>query len=161
MPFELAQVNVARLLAPLGSPTLAPFVAALDEVNAIADASPGFRWRLQEADGNATSVRAFGWDTGDSHGVIVNMSVWDSLESLREYVFTGAHVEVMRRRREWFVRHAEATTALWWVPAGHRPTTEEAEERVRQLRRHGAGARAFTFREPHAAPQQPRRLSRA
>jgi hypothetical protein len=149
---HLAQVNVSRLLAPLDSPLLADFMAALDEVNAEADRSPGFVWRLQTEDGNATAVRAFGWDVGDSHGVIVNLTVWRDVEALAGYVFGGRHLEVMRRRRTWFERAVEATTALWWVPAGSLPTTDDAEERVRLLRAHGPTPAAFTFRHPFPSP---------
>lgn len=152
MDFDLAQVNVSRLLAPLDSPLLADFVAALDEVNAAGERAPGFRWRLQTEDGNATAVQAFGWDVGDSHGVIVNLTTWASVESLASFVFSGEHVAVMRRRRTWFEKAAEATTALWWVPLGHRPSTDEAEDRVRHLRRHGPTPTAFTFREPFPPP---------
>jgi Domain of unknown function (DUF3291) len=150
--FELAQVNVSRLLAPLDSPLLADFVAALDEVNAAGDRAAGFVWRLQTEDGNATAIRAFEWDAGDSHGVIVNLTVWTSVEALAAFAFSGRHVEIMRRRRTWFARPAEATTALWWVPAGHRPSTAEAEDAVRHLRAHGPTPRAFTFRTPFPAP---------
>ena len=152
MGYELAQVNISRLLAPLDSPQLAEFVAALDDVNAAGDRAPGFVWRLQTEDGNATSVRAFEWDTHNSHGVIVNLTVWTSVEALADFVFSGGHVEIMRRRREWFAKVAEATTALWWVPSGHRPSTGEAEDAVRHLRRHGPTATAFTFRRPFPAP---------
>jgi hypothetical protein len=153
--YDLAQVNVARLLAPLDSPQLAAFVALLDEVNAVGEAAAGFRWRLQTEDGNATAVQAFGWDAAGSHGVIVNLTTWDSVESLAAFVFSGEHVAVMRRRREWFARSAEAMTALWWVPRGHRPSTEESEQRVQHLRRHGATPAAFTFRSPFPPPGAP------
>lgn len=152
MSFELAQVNVSRLLAPLDSPRLAAFVAALGEVNASGDAAPGFRWRLQTEDGDATAVRAFGWDVADSYGVIVNLTVWSSVEALADWVFAGPHVEIMRRRREWFAKSAEATTALWWVPAEHRPSTDEAEDRVLHVRRHGPTPHAFTFQRPFPSP---------
>jgi hypothetical protein len=155
MEHHLAQVNVSRLLAPLDSPLLADFMAALDEVNAEADRSPGFVWRLQTEDGNATAVQAFGWDAGDSHGVIVNLTVWRDVEALADYVFSGRHVQIMRRRREWFQRAAEATTALWWVPAGSLPTTDDAEDRVRLLRAHGPTPAAFTFRQPFPPPGAP------
>lgn len=155
MTFELAQVNISRLLAPLDSPQLAEFMAALDEVNASGEAAPGFRWRLQTEDGNATAVQAFGWDVADSYGVIVNLTVWSSVDALANWAFSGSHLAIMRRRREWFARAAEATTALWWVPAGHRPSTDEAEERVRHLRRHGPTASAFTFRRPFPSPAGP------
>ncbi|WP_045878672.1 DUF3291 domain-containing protein [Pseudofrankia sp. DC12] len=153
--WELAQVNIARLLEPLESPRLAGFVAALDPVNALADAAPGFRWRLQDDSGDATTIQAFGWDAGASAGVIVNLTVWASVEALAAFAFSGHHREVMRRRREWFEPMAEAYLALWWVPAGHRPTTAEAEERVQHLRAHGPTPRAFTLREQFPPPGRP------
>jgi hypothetical protein len=152
VPFQLAQVNVARLRAPLDSVELAAFVAALDPVNASADAAAGFVWRLQTEDGNATAVRAFEWDTAGSAGVIVNLSVWDSVETLAAWVFGGMHRDVLRRRREWFHRVDEATFALWWVPHGHRPSTDEAERGVRLLRDRGPTPAAFTFRHFYSPP---------
>lgn len=95
---------------------------------------------------------AFGWDVAGSHGVIVNRTTWTSPRALVDFVFSPEHLAVMRRRRTWFHRAAEATTALWWVPAGHRPTTDEAEERVRHLRAHGPSANAFTLTQPFTAP---------
>lgn len=147
MAYELAQVNIGRLAAPLTSPQLKDFVDALDPVNALADAAPGFVWRMQTEDGNATSVRAFEWDAGASAGIIVNMSTWTSVEALAEFTYSGLHREVLTRRRQWFERMREAFTALWWVPEGHRPTTAEAENRIRHLREHGPTPYAFTFRE--------------
>jgi hypothetical protein len=132
---------------PPGGPVLAEFMAALDPVNAVADSSPGFVWRLQTEDGNATAIRAFDEDT------MVNMSVWESLEALRAFVYSNrAHLDIMRRRREWFENHAEAFQVLWWVPAGHVPTVAEAEERLRVLRDHGPSAEAFTFRRHFPPP---------
>lgn len=153
---HLAQVNIARLRAPLDSDELAAFVAALDPVNASADHAPGFVWRLQTEDGNATAVRAFEWDAAGSAGVIVNMSVWESVELLADWVYRSMHREVLRRRREWFHRVEEATVALWWVPVGHRPTTDEAEDRVRHLREAGPSSVAFNFREVFSPPDDGR-----
>jgi Domain of unknown function (DUF3291) len=152
MTFQLAQVNIARLAAPLDDPQLADFVAALDPVNAVADQAPGFVWRLQTEDGNATAIQAFTWDAAGSAGVIVNLSVWSDVEHLAAFVFGEMHRQVLRRRREWFHRMREAHTACWWVPAGHRPATGEAEERVRYLRSHGPTPRAFTLRVSYPAP---------
>jgi heme-degrading monooxygenase HmoA len=146
MSYHLAQVNVGRLRAPLDSPVLADFVAALDPVNAAADGAPGFIWRLQTEDGNATSVRAFEWDAGSSAGVIVNLSVWDSVEALAAFVYSRPHRSVLRRRREWFEQMAEAYTALWWIRHGTTPTVSQAEEKVRHLRAHGPTPEAFTPR---------------
>jgi heme-degrading monooxygenase HmoA len=148
--FELAQLNIARLKAPIESPLLADFVANLDRINAIAEASDGFKWRLMTDDGNATSLRPFGDD------VIVNMSVWRDLEALRNYVQHSAHVEIMKRRREWFARASEAYAVLWWVAAGHRPTVSEAAGRLENLRRYGSSPAAFTFGKAFPAPDAAR-----
>jgi hypothetical protein len=144
MRFELAQVNIARLTAPLDSPQLSEFVAALDPVNAVADRSLGFVWRLQTEDGNATGIHAFDWDADGSAGVIVNMSVWTDVEHLAAFVYGETHRQVLRRRRDWFEPMRVAVTACWWVPVGQRPTTGDAEERVRHLRTHGPTPYAFT-----------------
>jgi hypothetical protein len=152
MPHELAQVNVARLAAPLDSPQLAEFVAALDPVNAAADRAPGFVWRLQTEEGNATAIEAFAWDVAESYGLIVNMSVWTDVEHLAAFVYGELHRAVLRRRREWFEQMAEAYTTCWWVPAGHRPTTDDAEDRVRHLRLYGVTPYAFTLREHFGPP---------
>src|SRR5215467_8116768 len=126
MEFALAQVNIGRMRAPLDTPQLAGFMAALDPVNAVADAAPGFIWRLQTEEGNATAVRAFEWDEAGSAGVIMNMSVWESVEALAAFVYSEQHRQVLRRRREWFERMEEAYLALWWIPRGHIPATGEA-----------------------------------
>ena len=147
---HLAQVNIALPVEPLTSPRLAGFVNALDEINALADAAPGFVWRLQTEDGDATAVRAF-----DDDRLIVNMSVWASLEVLADYVYRSGHVEIMRRRREWFAPMREAYQALWWLPAGQLPTVADAERRVAHLRAHGPSEYAFTFRSPFPAPNVP------
>ncbi len=154
MTYQLAQVNVARLAAPLDDPVLADFVAALDPVNAAADRAAGFVWRLQTEDGNATAIHAFAWDGAGSAGVIVNMSVWADVEHLASFVYGEMHRQVLRRRREWFHRMHEAHAACWWVPAGHRPSTDEAEERVRHLRSHGPTPYAFTVQASFPAPAE-------
>jgi hypothetical protein len=146
MDFVLAQVNVARLLAPLDSPALAGFVAALEPVNALADAAPGFVWRLQTGDGNATGIRAFEWDQAGHAGVLVNMSVWESAEALAGFVYSPGHRQVLRRRREWFDRMDEPYTALWWLPRGQLPTVADAESRIRTLRACGPTPEAFTLK---------------
>lgn len=153
MGYALAQVNIGRLLAPLDSSQLADFVAALDPVNAIADAAPGFLWRLQTEDGNATALRAFEEDAeGADGGILINMSVWESVEALGGYVYGDAHLAVLRRRREWFQRMRDAYATLWWVPRGHVPTIPEAEDRVRHLRLHGPTPQAFTLRTHFPPP---------
>jgi heme-degrading monooxygenase HmoA len=144
---HLAQVNLATLRAPLDTPALAEFVAQLEPINALADGSPGFLWRLQTEDGDATAIRAF-----DDQRVMVNLSVWESIESLRDFVYASRHLDVMRRRREWFHRMADAYLALWWVPAGTIPTVAQARDRLELLARRGPSADAFTFRAPFPEP---------
>jgi len=146
-PHELAQVNIMRLRAPLDSPELAAFVAALDPVNGLADQAPGFVWRLETEEGNSTALRIFGDDT-----LLVNMSIWRSLEAMTDYVYRTAHAAIMRRRREFALPIVEAHVALWWVPEGHRPTIAEAEERLAHLRAHGPTSFAFGIKSPFAAP---------
>jgi hypothetical protein len=142
--YELAQLNIALMKEPLESPGMADFVANLDRINALAESSPGFVWRLKTDDGNATALRPLGEDT------LVNLSVWKDVESLNKYVYQSAHVEIMRRRKEWFERMREAYVVLWWVPKGHRPTESEAIARLDLLRANGPTQDAFTFR--HAFP---------
>ena len=147
MDFHLAQLNIGRMVAPLDDARMAGFVGGLLEINALADAAPGFVWRLVDENGNdATGLRPFGVDD-----VIVNMSTWESLETLREYVFRTAHLEYLRRRREWFRPFGDVYTVLWWVPAGHRPTVQEASDRLTHLREHGATPEAFTLRDAFPA----------
>lgn len=144
--WQLAQLNLARMRAPLDAPELADFVAALPEINALADGAPGFVWRLQTEAGDATAVDAFGPD------MLVNLSVWADLAALQDFVFRTDHAEYMRRRREWFERMAEASLVLWWVPAGHRPDVGEARAALEALRRDGPSPAAFDFRVTFPAP---------
>ncbi|WP_371482478.1 DUF3291 domain-containing protein [Kitasatospora sp. NBC_00315] len=144
---QLAQVNIARMLQPLDSPLLADFVAALAPLNAVADAADGFVWRLQSEDGDATAIRVF-----EDDWLLVNMSVWRDPAALDAYVYDTGHRAMLKRRREWFEKPAEAMTALWWVPAGHRPDAVEAEERLTVLRANGPTAEVFTLRQTYPAP---------
>ena len=140
--FQLAQINVGRLRAPVDSPLVAEFMEALDPINAVAEATAGFVWRFQTEEGNATAVRPY-----DDDRILVNMSVWVSADHLAEFVYRSAHAEYLRRRREWFERMTETNAALWWVPAGHIPTIEEGIERLEHLRANGPSPHAFTFRD--------------
>lgn len=144
--YQLAQLNVAELKAPLDSPELKDFVDNLDRINALAEASAGFVWRLKGEGNDATSLRPLG------ENVIVNMSVWRDVSALRDYVYESAHVEIMRRRREWFARMANAYMCLWWVPEGHLPTPAEAVTRLQRLRERGPTPESFTFAEAYPAP---------
>lgn len=138
---ELAQANIARLKFPLDSPELKYFVDSLDPVNAVADAADGFVWRLQDESGDATDIPVLGDDW-----LIINMSVWRDKDALTAFMYQGQHRELLARRREWFERVSEAMAVLWWVPAGHRPTVAEAEERLLHLRANGPTEYAFTLR---------------
>jgi hypothetical protein len=145
--YQLAQINIGRLRAPVDSPPIAEFAAALDPINALAEASPGFVWRLQTEEGNATAIRPY-----DDDLVIINLSVWSSVAALTDFVLHSHHASYLRRRREWFERMAEAYIALWWVPAGHEPTVEEGVARLAHLRAHGPTAHAFSLRHPIPPP---------
>lgn len=149
MAWELAQLNVATLVAPLDSPELADFVANLDRINALAERSPGFVWRLQSDDGDATGIEhGFGGD------VIVNASVWESVEDLHNYVYKTAHAQIMSRRKEWFSRMTDAYTVLWWVPEGHRPDSAELQMKLNLLKKEGPGSTAFTFKKSFPKPSE-------
>ncbi|TXH68244.1 MAG: DUF3291 domain-containing protein [Thiothrix sp.] len=145
MNYHLAQLNIAQLLAPLESPQLKDFVDNLDRINALAEQSEGFVWRLQTPAGDATALRPFGDD------VIVNLSVWESVEALHQFVYRSAHTPIMSRRREWFAR-MQTYMVLWWVPAGHEPSVEEAQQRLELLQAQGPSAEAFTFKQVFGQP---------
>ena len=144
---ELAQLNIGVIRAPMDSPVMAEFANNLDRINALAEASPGFVWRLQTEDGNATAIRPF-----EDENLLVNMSVWRDVESLKAYVYGSAHVQFMRRRREWFEFMKEAYLVLWWVPRGHRPAIAEAIAKLELLKAQGPGPEAFTFAQPFPPP---------
>ena len=130
-------------LAPVGSPEVAEFVSALEAVNLLAESSPGFIWRLAGEDQtNATDLRLPGVEDSE---IMVNMSVWTDLESLRHYVYRSGHAMYLRRKREWFAGMHDAHLVLWWIPEGHIPTLEEAAERLELLRERGPSSEAFTM----------------
>lgn len=141
MPYHLAQLNIGRVRAPLDQPIMAGFVNRLDEINALADASPGFAWRLQTTEGNATYLRPYADDR-----IIVNMSVWESVAALRAFVYKSAHSQLLRHRDDWFEKFSGAYLALWWVPVGHLPGIDEAKKRLAHLERHGPSQFVFTFK---------------
>ena len=138
---HLAQVNIGRMKGPLESAVMAGFAARLDEINALADQSPGFVWRLQAGEGNATYLRPY-----DDDRILFNLSVWQGIEHLREYVYRSVHVELLRNRHEWFTKFDAAHLALWWVPADHRPSVDEAKKRLAYLEQHGPTSFAFNFK---------------
>jgi hypothetical protein len=151
MTWHLAQLNIGRLQAPVEDPATAEFMANLDPINALAEASAGYVWRLQTEEGNATAIRAF-------HGddlMILNMSVWGSVEALADYVYRSDHTPFLQRRREWFERLSEVYLVLWWIPAGTLPTIDEALARLDRLRASGPTPEAFTFRHSFPHPGGP------
>jgi GNAT superfamily N-acetyltransferase len=142
--YHVAQINISTLLAPIDDPSIADFAGNLDHINAIGDASPGFVWRLQTDDGNATSIQSY-----PDPLVIVNMTVWTSIEALKEFAYRTEHADFLARRREWFAAGSSAV-ALWWIRAGDLPTLDDAKRRVEFLRRHGPSPYAFRFARPPA-----------
>ncbi len=148
--YELAQLNIGIIRGPMDSPVMAEFAAALARINALADAAPGFVWRLQTDAGDATAIRPF-----ENENLLMNMSVWQDLEPLRQFVYRSAHAGFLRRRREWFERMSEVYLVLWWVPRGHRPGIAEAIARLEALRARGPSPCAFTFRETFPPPDAP------
>ena len=148
MSYQLAQINIATTRYPLGGPEMKEFVDALGAINALAESSPGFIWRLTGEGDNATEYRPY-----DDDQIIVNMSVWTDLEALKNYVYNSAHTDYLRQRKEWFAIMREAYTALWWIELGHTPSIEEAQAKLEFLRVHGSTPNAFAFREPFPAPE--------
>lgn len=147
--YHLAQINIARMLAPIDDQIMAEFVVQLAPVNALADSSPGFIWRLQSENGDATSIQVY-----DDDLIIVNLTVWESVEVLKEFVFKGAHHGVLRDRKRWFEKFDGPYTVLWWVPAGHLPSPEEGKERLDYFRVHGETDFAFSFRNVFPKPSE-------
>jgi hypothetical protein len=143
--FHLAQINIGRVRGPIDGPVMAGFVNRLVEINELAERSPGFVWRLQTDEGDATYFRPY-----EDDRILINMSVWESVESLREYVYRTAHAELLRQRQEWFEQFSASYLALWWVPAGHLPGIDEAKERLAHLDEHGPTSFAFTFKKVFA-----------
>ncbi len=148
--FHLAQVNIGRIRGPLDGPVMAGFMKRLDAINALADRSPGFVWRLKTNEGNATYFRPYEHD----HQILLNMSLWESVESLKKYVYRTVHAELLRQRQEWFEKFAGVHMALWWVPAGHLPGIDEAKKRLAHLEKHGPTQYAFTFTSGFPADEE-------
>jgi len=148
--FHLAQVNLGKIRGPLDGPVMARFIERLAEINALADRRPGFVWRLKTEEGNATYFRPYEHDDR----VLLNMSVWESVDTLKTYVYRTAHAELLRQRQQWFEKFERVYLALWWVPAGHRPGIDEARKRLAHLEQHGATQYAFTFQNIFSPDEQ-------
>ncbi len=147
IPYHLAQLDIAHMRELLDHPVMADFVAALDHINAIADNSPGFVWRLQSEEGNATGNRPY-----EDERTLINMSVWESVESLHNYVYRSQHAKFIANRKKWFEIPTSPIQVLWWIPAGHVPTAEEAKARLDLLIKKGPTAEAFTFKHMFSRP---------
>lgn len=148
---KLAQLNIALAKCPLDAPEIKEFVDNLELVNGIAESSEGFVWRLKDESGDATNIQAF-----DDPNMIVNMSVWDSVDSLKNFMFRTHHRDFMRRKGDWFHRLPEDTYVLWWIEADHIPTLEEAIERLEHLREIGDTPYAFTFKTNFTESEAPK-----
>ena len=148
MSWELAQLNVAKAKYENDDPRFAGFMDHLDRINTLGDESPGAVWRYADESGAAVDTHAFA-----DPRILLNLTVWKDVESLWNYAYKSEHVEFLRRRTEWFEVEAEATTVMWWVPKGHRPTPDEAIERLEHLREHGSTPHAFSFRDAHEPPR--------
>jgi len=153
-PFNLAQANIARGHAALDDPIMSGFVEQLEYINSVAERAPGFVWRFQTEEGDATAVRVFGDPL-----LIFNMSVWESIESLYAYAFESDHRRPMKDRKSWFEKMDRPHSVMWWIPAGATPTPEEAERRLNQLATEGPSPNAFTFAKPFDQQGAPIRRS--
>jgi hypothetical protein len=142
--YNLAQVNIARMLAPIDGPVMADFVANLDIINQLAENSEGFVWRLN--DENTTSVQIF-----DNEFILVNMSVWSSKKVLFDFTYSSSHVDILKRKQEWFSKMRDMHMALWYIPEGYEPNRQEAKERLKYLNINGESPYAFTFKSDFSA----------
>jgi hypothetical protein len=140
--YHLAQINIAQMIAPMDSPIMADFKNNLERINGLGEQSPGFVWRLKDDSGDATSIRVF-----DNDAMIINMTVWESIDALYEFAYKSDHTEFFRRRREWFDKLDIPVVVLWWIEAGHIPTVDEAKAKLDYIREHGATPLAFTFKQ--------------
>lgn len=147
MTYYLAQINIARLLAPIDSPQLEEFVSNLDRINGLGESSKGFVWRLKDESNNSTSFNPFNDDK-----IIVNLSVWESAEDLKNFAFRSEHIDFYLKRANWFERMTEAHMALWWVKKGQFPTAEEGRDRLLHLRQEGETEYAFSFKNMFEKP---------
>ena len=140
--WHLAQINIGRLRHPVDDLRVAEFMDNLDPINELAEQSPGFVWRLKDDSGNATAIRAF-----DDETILPNLTVWESVEALKDYVFKSDHTSFLRRRGDWFLPMNDLPVlTMWWIRAGHTPTLSEAKDRIDHLAKNGPTNYAFTFR---------------
>ena len=145
--YQLAQINIGRLVAPVGDPRIADFMAQLNTINSLAERSPGFVWRLQSDAGNAMDI-----PYNEDPLMVVNLSVWQSIEALRDFTYRSGHVSPLRDRAKWFQKLDAPHYCLWWIPSGHIPALAEGRDRLEHYARRGPAAYAFWFGEPFPAP---------
>ena len=139
--YNLAQVNIAKMLAPINDPIMQDFVNNLDRINVTADQAKGFVWRLQSEKDNATAIKVF-----EDESLVINMSVWADMDSLFNYIYKSGHIEVFKRKKEWFTKLQMMHMVFWFVQADHTPTPKEAKERLEHINTHGETPYAFTFK---------------
>lgn len=145
--YHLAQINMGGGLAPIDDPVMAEFVANLPAINGLADQSPGFVWRLQSDSGDATSIKVY-----DDDMIIVNLTIWETPDALRAFVYKSDHYGFLRDRKRWFGKFEGPYYAMWWVPAGYIPSIDEGKERLEHLRMHGESEYAFSFKKEFPTP---------
>lgn len=146
--YQLAEINIARMKGVnINDPLMKEFVDNLDKVNALAESSPGFIWRFKDESNNATSFNPY-----NDEQVIINISVWDSIEHLENYMYKTLHSEFLKRRREWFHRFGKVYTAMWWIPCGQFPTVQEAVNNLEYLQKNGATEKVFDFKTKFICP---------
>jgi hypothetical protein len=146
--YHLAQVNIAYGIETLDHPTMSGFVSELDRINVLAEKSDGFIWRLQSDEGDATAFKIF-----EDEKIIINMSVWESVEALRSYVYSSDHLDILKQKKQWFEKPKSAHLALWWIPVGNVPTIEDAKARLSEIQRVGSSETAFNFVKPYPMPE--------
>ena len=146
--YHLAQLNIAQARAPLDDEIMADFVARIEEINNLAEQSEGFVWRFDPDPSDDTNVRVF-----NNSALVVNLSVWEDIESLKHFVYRTAHVELIQDRDAWFNKFQSAHQVLWWVQEGDMPTPEAAKQRLDYLDTNGPSTYAFTFARPYTASE--------
>ena len=141
--YHIAQLNIGRIVAPLNDPIMADFANNLNQINQLGANTPGFVWQLLSDEGDSTAFRILNDDS-----LFVNFTVWETIDALFDFAYKSQHVEFFRRRREWFTKMEDLPVlTLWWIPANHTPTLEEAQEKLLYHREHGPTPLAFTFKE--------------
>ena len=147
--YQIAEINIARMKGiNIKDPVMKEFVDNLDRVNTVAESSEGFVWRLKDESNNATNINPY-----DDEQVIINISVWQSIEALENYMYKTLHVGFLKRRKEWFQSYGKVYTAMWWIPAGQFPTLQQAVDNLDYLQKNGATEKVFDFKRKFLAPE--------